>query len=128
MAKKVKPDQLGAAIAELLNAYHEGIIPKVNLCSEKAIKDLVKKTKATAPVVSGDFRKNIASKQGERKRFGERSFIWYVKKPFYRLTHLLVHGHETVNGGRTKPNPFLEDALNEMLPEYEKAVEEAIEP
>ena len=52
--------------------------------------------------------------------------IWYVKAPDHRLTHLLVHGHATRNGGRTKPDPFLHNALADVLPEYEKAVEEAV--
>ena len=44
----------------------------------------------------------------------------------HRLTHLLVHGHATRNGGRTKANPFLKNALDAVLPEYERAVEEAV--
>lgn len=35
---------------------------------------------------------------------------WHVKSPEHRLTHLVTKGHATVNGGRTKANPFLENA------------------
>ena len=55
-----------------------------------------------------------------------KRYIWYVKAPDHRLTHLLVHGHATRNGGRTKANPFLKNALDDVLPEYERAVEEAV--
>ena len=54
------------------------------------------------------------------------SYIWYVRAPAHRLTHLLVHGHATKDGGRTKGDPFLKNALDEVLPEYEQRVEEAI--
>ena len=51
---------------------------------------------------------------------------WYVKAPHYRLTHLLVHGHAKKDGGRVQGDPFLQNALDEVLPEYERAVEEGL--
>ncbi len=121
----IKPADLGNAIAEQLTIYHEDILKRVNNLSEEAAKKLVKKTKATAPVRSGSFKKNIASKKVEDNGRGAR-YAWYVKAPDYRLTHLLVHGHEKRNGGLVKGDPFLENACAEVLPEFEKAVEEAI--
>ena len=55
-----------------------------------------------------------------------KKFIWYVRPPDHRVTHLLVKGHATRNGGRTKADPFLRNALDQVLPEYEKAVEESL--
>lgn len=126
MAKTIKPDQLSGAIAKELGIYHEQITTRVNACSEAAVKELVKKTKATAPKKSGAFRKAIASKLLKRSAGGD-TYVWYVKAPKHRLTHLLVHGHAKQNGGRVKGNPFLSDALAEVLPEYEKNIEEAIQ-
>lgn len=57
---------------------------------------------------------------------GVFSYVWHVKAPDYRLTHLLVHGHATKDGGRTKGNPFLANALAQVLPEYERKVEEVL--
>lgn len=125
MAKTIRLDELGAAIANELTIYHEDVTKKVNELSETAVKELVKKTKATAPKASGSFKKNIASKVLEKSPNGDKH-VWYVKSPDHRITHLLVHGHRTRNGGRTKANPFLKNALDEVLPEYEKAVEEAV--
>lgn len=123
--KGITPDKLGKALQETLGVYHEDVTRRVNSCSEAATKSLVKKTKATAPKASGSFKKNIASKKLEESKNGD-TYVWYVKKPDHRLTHLLVHGHATRNGGRTKANPFLKNAVDEVLPEYEKAVEEAV--
>lgn len=124
--KTVKIEDLGAAISEELTIYHTGIIEAQDAAGEKAIKELAKLTKATAPKDRGEFRKAISSKRLEKTDRGSKH-VWYVKAPHYRLTHLLVHGHAKRDGGRTKADPFLRKALDQVLPEYEKDVEEALQ-
>ena len=126
MAKTIKPDELGKTIAEQLGIYHEDVLDRVNVASKSAVVDLVEKTKASAPKMTGDYRKRIAWKETDTSKIKGNTYTWYVKAPDYRLTHLLVHGHATVNGGRTKADPFLQNALDAVLPEYERAVEEAV--
>jgi hypothetical protein len=122
----MKPEDLGKAIAENLTLYHTDIVEKVNKLSEEAAKKLVKKTKATAPTGKrGSFKKNITSRRVKENRNGD-TFAWYVKPPDHRLTHLLVKPHATRNGGRTEADPFLANALAEVLPEYENDVQEAL--
>jgi hypothetical protein len=126
MAKSIKPEDLGAAIEQELTLYHQNVIERVNVLSKEAVSKLVKLTRATAPKGErGSFRKSISSKQIGKGQRGN-VYVWYVKAPDHRLTHLLVHGHATRNGGRTKSNPFLKNAVDEVLPEYEKNVEEAL--
>lgn len=121
----ISPANLQEAIRSELTVYSENLTEAVNAAGDQAIKKLVKRTKATAPVgVRGTFKKNIASKEIPAVS-GMKKYVWYVKAPDHRLTHLLVHGHVTPTGGRTRANPFLNNALAEVLPEYEKAVEEA---
>lgn len=124
MAKAIRPADLGDAIADALTIYSQEVTEEINRASEEAVKTLAKKTKATAPVASGSYKKNISSKLLKKGERGD-TYVWYVKAPDHRLTHLLVHGHATRNGGRTKKNPFLQNALDEVLPDYEKAIEEA---
>lgn len=127
MASKVKPQDLGKAIEQELSIYHKDVIDKVDRLSLGAVKTLVKKTKATAPVGKrGSYRKSIASKVLEKGPRGS-TYVWYVKAPDYRLTHLLAHGHATRNGGRTRSDPFLHNAVDQVLPEYEKNIEEALQ-
>lgn len=126
MAKTIKPGDLSSAIGKELELYSKEVTERVNAVGESAVKDLVKRTKASAPVDTGDFKKSIASKAVEIAGTGMKKFIWFVKAPHYRLTHLLVHGHAKAGGGRVPGDPFLENALDEVLPEYEKNVEEAI--
>ena len=126
MSRNIRPNDLGAAITNELTVYHKNVIERVNECGREAIKKLVKKTKATAPVGErGSFKKNITSQETDAGR-GMKRFTWGVKAPDHRLTHLLVNGHATKNGGRTAGDPFLADALAQVLPEYEKDIEEAV--
>lgn len=125
MAKSIKPEDLGEAVAQELTQYHERILKKINNLSENTAKELVQETKKTAPKASGDFRKSIASKQVKSTARGN-TYAWYVKAPHYRLTHLLVHGHAKQNGGRVPGHPFLFNAWERLRAEHEKKVEEAV--
>lgn len=127
MAKSITPKDLGTAIEQELTIYAKEVQEKVDAVGRKSIKRLVKLTQETAPIgerYGGNFATSIASKEVKGVR-GSR-FIWHVKAPNHRLTHLLVHGHATKDGGRTKANPFLKRALDTVLPEYEKELEEAV--
>lgn len=125
MSKSIQPRYLAEALQQELESYSKGLTERVNEAGQTAIKKLKKLTKASAPKASGSYRKNIAVTT-RTNELGVKTFVWYVKKPDHRLTHLLVHGHVTRNGGRTKANPFLKNALDAVLPEYEENVKEAI--
>lgn len=126
MSRNIKPEDLGAVLSKELTVYHKNVIERVNESGRAAINKLVKITKTTAPVGErGSFKKNITSQEKDAGR-GMKSFIWGVKAPDHRLTHLLVHGHATKDGGRTPGDPFLANALDQVLPEFEKDIEEAV--
>lgn len=125
MSKSIAPTALAAAIQKELTNYNTEVVERVNAAGEKAAKKLKKLTKANAPVASGSFKRNITVEE-ETTATGCKKFKWGVKAPDHWLTHLLVHGHATRNGGRTKGDPFLQNALDIVLPEYEQKVEEAL--
>ena len=123
----VTPDKLAKAIQEELTIYHEDINEGLRDVTRQAMTELVRKTRATAPVDTGDFKKAIAGDfRGLKRGFEKISATWYVKAPHYRLTHLLVNGHAKTNGGRVPGDPFLENALADVLPTFEKDVEEVL--
>ena len=127
MAKtSIKPSDFSKALSEELGLYHKDVVEKINAAGEKAAKDLVKKTKATAPKDQGDFRKALTYAAETSGVTGEKTFTWGAKAPKHRLVHLLVKGHAKQNGGRVPGDPFLENALDQVLPAYEKEVEEAL--
>lgn len=136
MAKGIRADKLGAAIEQQLTIYSEEVNEKIATATAETMEKLVKITKDTAPKDRGSFSKNITS-DSNKLRKAKRSAhgglhgrviktTWHVKAPDYRLTHLIVHGHATKDGGRTKANPFLQTALERVLPEYEAKIEEVI--
>lgn len=125
----IKLEDLGKAISKELTIYSEGVRDRVNTAGAKAIKELERRTKDTAPFNARAYHRHyvdlIATKT-EKSRTGDDTHIWYVKPPGHRLTHLLVDGHETKDGGRTRADPFLANATAAVLPEYEQEVEEAV--
>lgn len=126
MAKNIKPDLLAAALQEQLTLYGKEVQEGVNEAGRAAMKKMVKLTKASAPVGErGKFKKAITMTE-EDAGVGDKRFIWHVKAPEFRLAHLLARGHAKKDGGRTKADPFLKNAVDAVLPEYEQAVEEAV--
>lgn len=113
------------ALGGLLKEYHGKVITRVNEAGVSAVKEIANKTRRTAPKRTGDYRKAIRSGLIEERIFGN-VYAWYVLPPDHRLTHLLVHGHRTRNGGYTRPNAFLQTAIDEVLPKYEAAVASAV--
>lgn len=128
MAKvTITADKLAKAVERELTLYHEDILEKLRTATREHMVKLVRKTRATAPIRTGSFRRHISADfKGLARGLFNVSAMWYVKAPHYRLTHLLVHGHAKVDSGRVEGDPFLENALAEVLPEYENAVKEAI--
>lgn len=128
-AIKVTPEQLGAAIGEQLAMYQRSVEQELDKCGAKAIRNLVQITKNTAPMSAKHRGRHyvecIASRK-ENSRIGTSTYTWYVKAPCHRLTHLLVNGHATKNGGRTRKNPFLQNACAQVQAEYEQDVMEAV--
>lgn len=128
MAKSVTPGALGEAIAQELTLYGKNVQDKLYKAGSKAVKELERKTKDTAPFNARAYHAHYAdmiTSKSERTRTGS-VHTWFVKPPGHRLTHLLAKGHATKDGGRTRADPFLSNALDAVLPEYEKAVEEAV--
>lgn len=126
MSRKVKPEALAAAIQQELEEWSGEVKERMNDAGRESIDKLVKMTKASAPKKSGKFRRAITSEESTNA-MGAKTYTWGAKAPSHRVTHLLVHGHANRGGGRTPGNPFLESALSTILPEYEKAVKEAVE-
>lgn len=123
----ITSDKLAKAVEQELTLYHEDILERLRGITRETMAELVRTTRETAPKDTGEFSKHIAGDFRGLKR-GNRSVsaTWYVKAPHYRLTHLLVHGHAKAGGGRVPGDPFLENALDKVLPEYEQKVKEAI--
>ena len=120
-------DQLGEAIAQELTLYGQNVIDGVKNEAKASMGRLVKQTKATAPVGhrKKHYRDSITSRKTSENDHAI-TYVWYVKGPDYRLSHLLEKGHALRNGGRVEGTHFIEKASNPILEQYVKAVEEVI--
>jgi hypothetical protein len=126
---RVEVTGLTEALQTTLDDYSAKVLEGVDGASYRAADKLLKLTKATAPVgFRKKFRRSIAVKEiyKDRGKYRGRTYVWHVKPPDHRLTHLLVHGHATKDGGRTKADPFLQNALDKVVPEYLEEVEDAL--
>lgn len=125
MSEVVSVDELSEAIGGLLDDYNREVINATKVEAKKHMDTLVKETKNTAPKKTGKYKRAITSKKEWENHLGVE-YVWYVKAPHYRLSHLLEYGHAKRNGGRTKAFHFIKNATDPIVDSYVKAVEEVI--
>ena len=125
--KLINIDQLNEAIMDSLDEYNREVVDGVKSVTKKAMNQLVKDSKATAPVGkrSKHYKDNITSKTLSESDFG-LSKLWYVKGSDYRLTHLLNNGHALRDGGRYPGTNFLGNAVDKIVPDFMKEIEEVL--
>ena len=126
----ISPVDLSAVLTEELTLYAEDVQKQIDKASKKAVDDLVRITKDTAPYNVKHHGKHFAdciSSNARKQGQTGTVYTWYVKPPCYRLTHLLVHGHMNRTGtSRVNGDPFLRNAWDKVRKQYEKDVEEAV--
>lgn len=125
MSATISVDQLSEAVNQELTLYSNEVINGVKKQAKVSMDQLVKETKATAPV--GRRRKHYkdsirSKKQSENDR--SVSYLWYVEGSDYRLSHLLENGHALRKGGRYDGTHFISNALEPIIEEYISKCEE----
>ena len=127
MSRVINCSELSDAITKELETYNKDVIAGVKKEAKTSMDKLVRDTKATAP--RGRTRKyyrSITSKKEWENSLGA-GYIWYVKAPRYRLSHLLEYGHAKRNHrGRTKAFGFIKRASDPIINSYVKNVEEIL--
>ena len=135
MKDKIAVKDIAEAIGTRLNTYRSETAQHVFTVTKSSIRQLVKLTRQRAPRQryvgsrkathrSGTFARAIRSTVEDNGIIGAKG-IWYVKAPEYRLTHLLVHGHQLRQGGRARGSDFLETSVDEVTEEFIKGLKEA---
>lgn len=126
MTENLNPADLGQALEQALTIYSSEITARIDAAGEESMEKIVWLSKANAPTGRRGKFKRFITMSAIKTTDGTTRYVWHVKPPEYRLAHLLANGHATLDGGRTKADPFLKNAVDAVLPEYQAAVEEAI--
>lgn len=125
MANAINIGDLADEIANTLSGYTENVAEGVKVAVDETMKELVADTKKDAPERSGRYKKAIASKVRFEDNY-EKRVTWYVKKPFYALSHLLEKGHAKRGGGRVKAYPHIENNREKVEARFTERVKEVI--
>lgn len=96
---RVSVDRLQATVEAALSEYGDEIVQIMQEEVKDAAKMCVKEISNRAPKRSGDYAKSFKVLTTENGPFGSRAVVG-AGGQFYRLTHLLEHGHHKVLWGK----------------------------
>lgn len=129
-SRKIKPEQLGEAINEILTEYAETVTENSKEAVETTAKMAVKVAQSYASGIGrGKYAKSITSTKTETSIYGTTVTI-HSKQ--YRIAHLLEHGHAKVTRsgkvlGMTKAFPHFRPAEAMAESTLEQKVKQAIQ-
>lgn len=119
MAKKTPIDKMDAALEQILTDYGKDVNADLRAAVKKAaqkgraaLKGSSPRSKGRASWGSKHYADNWAVKDTTSRL--TISDIIYNKKPTYRLTHLLEHGHAKVGGGRVPAQVHIKPVEEEI--------------
>ena len=123
---KTEIENLDSEISKMLRMYVGDLAEEVKKITEEVSKKMLEEIRAAAPKRTGRYKRAMALATLEEMMFSYKK-LWYVKKPHYRLTHLLEYGHVKRGGkGRVRAYPHIGKAANKAKEEYIKRIERAI--
>ena len=126
--RKISPDQLGAAIDEILNDYADTVVHDMKEAVEATGKMAAETAQAYASGIGkGKYAKSIKAKTTASNTFGTTVTIYSTQ---YRIAHLLEHGHvlkvhgKVVGTARAFPHFTPAEAMAEST--LQRKIEQAI--
>lgn len=115
MSQTVTPDQLAAAVSDILSEYGDECADVL----EDSIKTVTKKAQSELKGAgsfggTGKYRKGWKTKI-EKTRISVDAVVYNAAEP--GLTHLLENGHALANGGRSRAFPHIAPVNDEAQTE-----------
>ena len=127
--RKVKPDNLGAAVVEILTDYIDTVVTDTKSAVEATGKMAAETAQAYAAGIGrGKYAKSIKAKTTASNTFGTTVTVYSTQ---YRIAHLLEHGHAKVTKsgkalGTTRAFPHFAPAESRAEALMVKKIEQAI--
>lgn len=99
---KIDIDKLANAVMVELNAYRDVTIEGMKKAVTETAKQTAAELRSTSPKgATGDYASHWSYKRDKAlKGRYKYNMVVHSRKPEYRITHLLEHGHARRNGGR----------------------------
>ncbi len=123
--KKITVSALSEEIQNILQKNAGRITNKVKILAKETATELKKNTKKDSPVLTGEHKKHINIRK-VKETPTNATYIWHVKAPEYRLTHLIAKGHAKRGGGRVKGNFPLSEDVEKANKKFVKGIKEII--
>ncbi len=123
-SRKITADNLGEAIAEILEEYGDEVQKDMDDVVKDVGKAGVKAIKSASGVFggTGKYRKGWTS-QIDSERYGSTVTI-YNRTP--GLPHLLENGHAKRGGGRVPGKTHIAPVEQELIKQFEEQIEKAV--
>lgn len=123
MNQKIKIDELGKAIQDIIDDYSEQAKEVVEETLPKVGKKAVNELKKRSPKKTGRYAKGWKSKV-EKDRLTSKVIVY--NKDRYQLTHLLEKGHANRDGGRTNGIPHIKPTEDDAVDNAIKMIKEGL--
>lgn len=114
------------AMKEFQQSVDYDIVYVTQKVADEAAQNVKRHIKSSGIKGTGKYRRSIKARNIKDSPLSKKSVV-YAGKPYYRLTHLLEHGHAKLNGGRTKAYAHWEPAEREAIEDFISELREAIE-
>lgn len=125
VSRKIKIDDLGVAINEILTEYHDNVAEGTKAAIKKVAKIAQQETKSKANVRTGKYRSGWRVKEIDLNRLQTEAIVYNRSR--YQLAHLLEKGHALRGGGRAKAFPHIKPAEEHAVKNLEEAIRKIAE-
>lgn len=123
--RRVKIDDLGAAISEILDEYGDHVGKATREVVKKVAKIAKQEVQAGANVKAGKYKKGWTVKENIDSRLRSEAIVH--NRTRYQLAHLLEKGHALKRGGRSygsvRAFPHIAPAEEHAIKNMEEALE-----
>ena len=123
-------EQFSLAVMEAMKEFQQSVDYDLVYVTQKVAHQAAKNVQANITDSgirgTGEYKKSIKARTIKDSPLSKKSVV-YAAKPYYRLTHLLEHGHAKLNGGRTRAFAHWEPAEQKAIDDFISELREAIE-
>lgn len=122
---KASSSTFSIVVGDILREYSEDVSKAVYVCADETTSNAVDKLKGAGDFNGRKFRR-AWTRTLKQKSYGAVEATVHLKKPMYRIGHLLEFEHASRNGGRVMGYHFIEPIAKESEQEFEKKLIEMI--